>query len=818
VTKHNHFVFFTLILLAAGLFAAQFLVQQTQNLSKDARTESINPPQGVPPVIYEMYGTANQNFGDQSGAVGSWFAPGWSEIEPQDNQFNWGPIDSYLNSFAGKTTTTKNGQKIPVPQGIGINLLVEACGGTDSSPSPEKCTGLQVPKWLLDKTGFNISRSEPQPNCGTAYFPKWNDPVFQEQYTELVKEFGKRYDKDPRIAWIAINSGPYGEAISTMYNGRRKPDGSACPPFNTSQGFGNWLIGSSPNSLSQQGLIKIYRSAFPTKALIIINTGADYRKTLAEQALEVSPPVGIKMHSWQPDLPQQFSDSSQVNVIKWYQDTCQQKGLSGCITGLEHFYANNRPQTYWAMLFLITHHLTLADIPKAHIEALKNLDNCDLYKENGQPVGDCYPMWQLVENHLGRDVYSAPSVLTVLRDTVHTDASYANTAWDTRGEFGNWSRYLTLITNTKDSSEYPSVHCQSLKAPYNKVNTDRIFGCWDGMDRIVARQTTAQKPYMDFFIDSRWPAKQSTGFKLEIIYIDNGTDRFNLSYKDSSNQTQTVTVQKNNTSRFVRHLFNLPSMAAKFSLSGTSNFRLDDNGDGSEQIHLVHLIPQNWSAPKWDFQNSSSAGNPTSAPQPTAIPESLPECDQCDQTTPCAYRCQQNGIKKVCRKVGNGAYAFYDAGLLQTQCAVNHPQPNIFCNSDDGSGTTTYQCCYGEDVNLFVPNNYWAYRTSGCQNPAATPTSRPLPGRICNQACNTQTAPCQNGLQCYLVDTGKGYKRSACRNPNCPQLNLDQASCDCPAGSSCSYASKGDFNCDNLINTKDQQIFEGYLADPNLPH
>jgi len=903
MAKRDWLILLVLLFLALGLFTTQSLVTRPQIIQNRAATDSIAPPQGVPPVLYHMFGSASSDFGNDSGAIGTWGSPGWSSIEQHDDQFNWDPIETYIAGFQNKTTTTFDGQTLKTPIGIGINLLVESCNvGQPTQPgvSPYNCENLLLPKWLIDKTGgAYVSQPEPQPSCGTAYFPKWNHPAFLEEFTELITEFGKKYDKDPRVSWIAINSGPYGEAISTMFNGRYKPDGTRCPSFNTDTGLGNFVIGTNPNgSLSQQGIIKIFRHAFPTKPLIVINTGSNYRKELAVKALEVSPPVGIKMHSWLPDGPEEFSENSHVNVFKWYQSTCEQRGLSGCITGLEHYYAANRPQTYWAMLFLITHNMTLFDIPTGHIQALKSLDNCQAYLEDGQMVGDCYPMWRLVESHLGRDVYTAPSVLTVLRDTSYIDPIYAGKPWDRRGEFGNWKRFLTLITEDNYSAEYPKVACTQLKPPYNKADPTRMYGCWESSDKIIARQTTPQKPSMDFIVDSRWPGKQTVGFNLEVTYVDNGSDKFRLSYRNQDNQLQTKIIQKTNTGRFIRHIFDLPDMAAKYAVSGTANFRLDDAGDGPEFIHLVHLIPKNWQAPKWDFNYSgpipspypttppeptnpqttpaptptvtpanrpagdrvcnqacnfqsapcqeglqcyqvdtgkgytrSACRNPAcpqtdkneascqcdTSPSPTPSPNSLPPCGVCDETVPCDYRCQQDGVKKVCRKVGDDPYQFYTAGFLQTNCAASASTtlPKVYCRSDSGT-QTAYQCCLGASPNIFVPQSYWAYRTSGCLQPSPTKSGSNLIGRVCDQACDPQTAPCQNGLQCYRVDTGKGYTRSACRNPACPQTDKNNASCECP--SQCSYSQFGDFNCDQKINALDQSIFQDYLANPDLPH
>lgn len=422
----------------------------------------------------------------------------------------------------------------------------------------------------------------------------------------MVAEFGKKYDGDPRVNWIGISTGAYGEAIETMYNNRQY-NSNSCPRFEVGSGLVNWAVGNPrSDELYRRGVIHIFRQAFKKTPLFIINTGYRARMDLARRALQVSPHVGIRMLSWHPDLPEENLLDSHVNTFKWYWENCG----SDCLTGWEHFYASNRPQTYWAILFALSHGTTFVDFSQDHVRALAEVENCGFYQQDSS---DCYPLWEMTEGHLGRNVYSVPDVFIVLRDTFYQVDD------GRKGETGNWERYLSLI----DGNEFPSVSCRSLSLPFNQVNPNRIYGCWDSYDRKVARRTdqAVGRNYMQFVVDNRWPAKQTSGFDIEVTYIDFGNDSFALEYKDTVGGLRREVVQKNNTSKFIRKRFILTDLSLNKPIGSTDNLRINSNGDGDEYIHLVRVIPKNWLAPVWNF-----SGQPYLSPTPTVtvIPSSTP--------------------------------------------------------------------------------------------------------------------------------------------------------------------------------------------------
>jgi len=519
--------------------------------------------QGVPPVFYIMHDPGDYVPPANAGALGGWGWFTWKRINPGRGQFNWEEVDNYLAREAAKITRLKNGQSIKKPITISIQVMHDIANTTSA---------LDLPGWLISAIGeANIPLMKPVPDgsCGQTYHPPWGNPLFQQAWYDMVQAFGERYNDDPRVDFIMINTGPYGETIETMYN-------PTCPDkrFNINPGgiFTNWAIGrQDAREAYQKGAVRIYRQAFPTKALFVINTGSASRQPMTEQALEVSPHVGIKFHSWFPDHPE---GGDYKETIDYYFDRCG----TDCLFGLEHAYGENRRATYWAVMYLLAHKGTLADFSPTHAQALADVE------QGGN--NDAFPLWEFAENRLGRNVSNTPDVWTILRETIYPG-----------GEHGNWENYLSLI-NGNDARQFAPVGCKELPA----AAQGQIYGCWDAENRYVARKTSPTSSYMYFRIDPNWPGKNTTGFQVEIVYLDQGTDAFDLEYRQASGTTGKEIIHKRNTGEFIRKSFELPEADFSSSIGTSDHLRINSRGDGDEIIHSLRVTPDEWIPEEFKYE------------------------------------------------------------------------------------------------------------------------------------------------------------------------------------------------------------------------
>ena len=117
----------------------------------------------------------------------------WRELEPERGQFAWDEVEEkYLFDF-----WTERGVKFV------IRIVLD---------TPKRGQGeLDTPDWLYELTdgaGTWYNTTE----IGNGFSPDYNNPVFIEEHARLIRELGKRYNSDPRIAFIQLGSlGHWGE-------------------------------------------------------------------------------------------------------------------------------------------------------------------------------------------------------------------------------------------------------------------------------------------------------------------------------------------------------------------------------------------------------------------------------------------------------------------------------------------------------------------------------------------------------------------------------------------------------------------------------
>jgi hypothetical protein len=147
-------------------------------------------PERIDDVLYNPgkgITTANSFDGDVEGYPKSRIAYWrfyWSEIEPENGQFNWERIDEVLEKAKSR------GQRVA--------LGIMPANGS-------------APEWYrnLGAKGFEYT---PEQGGEPSWMPDHNDPLYLEYKGRLVKEMGERYDGHPDIDHIDIRSlGHWGE-------------------------------------------------------------------------------------------------------------------------------------------------------------------------------------------------------------------------------------------------------------------------------------------------------------------------------------------------------------------------------------------------------------------------------------------------------------------------------------------------------------------------------------------------------------------------------------------------------------------------------
>ena len=143
----------------------------------------------------------------------------WKELEPREGDYQFKSWESRVwNS----------------PQARGKQVIFRVYLDYPSKPSG-------VPDWLLAK-GL---KTRPYTDYGGGRSPDYDDPQLVAGLERLIAALGKRYDRDPRVAFIALGTlGYWGEWHTYPHN--------------------DWFASDA----TQQRVVSAYHRAFPDKILM----------------------------------------------------------------------------------------------------------------------------------------------------------------------------------------------------------------------------------------------------------------------------------------------------------------------------------------------------------------------------------------------------------------------------------------------------------------------------------------------------------------------------------------------------------------------
>ena len=155
----------------------------------------------------------------------------WSELEPGEGAYNWGPLDQALAAAAAKGKTV-------IPR-----VYTNVAGW-----------GQATPTWVFDAGAAWYYNSDFSRDNGMRQ-PAPTDPVFTAKFASFLTRLGARYDGDARIEFFQTNAGmgEYGEMV-WGWPDQYKPPG--------------WTAGQNLATVKQW--IDRWAAAFPTTKLAIM--------------------------------------------------------------------------------------------------------------------------------------------------------------------------------------------------------------------------------------------------------------------------------------------------------------------------------------------------------------------------------------------------------------------------------------------------------------------------------------------------------------------------------------------------------------------
>ncbi len=483
----------------------------------------------------------------------------WSDIEVAPDYFDWSTIDTWLDqqSSLGK------------PAVIGITLYDGGC-----------CGGQRTPRWLQWQTPDAVVR------CKAVGWPipRYWHPLVLGEYHKFIQALGERYDGDPRVAWIEMGTGIFGEA---------KPADNEDWPCLLNAGLtaGVWMDTSMK-------ILDYYAAAFQ-KTPVLYQFAPVYtpqgesmvqRRDLTDYAAELG--IGVKHNGLEPDTITAIVNdpnksyykagqwdpffSHWQNVPTAWESYASQKCLDP-VTG-----AASAGITMWCVYAGLNAHADYFVFDKALVT---------------DPGRQSYLAF--AQHYLGAEVDTTDSVWVALREHEPMSGDF----FPPRGNYGMW-----LVQNDKAPGGRTTPVWN--KGPYSEGRYTRRTNRAGG------------NPNVYFDVDNAWLYRNGDrAVTVEVIYLDEGTDTWSLHY-DALDAPDKVaaTVRKTNTGQWLTRSFELPDAYFGDRLPGGgdhpgSDFYLSSN-DLDDYFHRVRVF--------------KSGVDPTPTPLPivTATPTATPDPNQ----------------------------------------------------------------------------------------------------------------------------------------------------------------------------------------------
>lgn len=553
-----------LLLFSLLLFLALLLANAVEEDALAAGPEPASPAatagaKAPYPGIYVFLDNGNVDPARYPWVTGGNMIFRWHDIEPADDFWDWSEVDQWLEAQS----------RLGKPTGIGFTLYDGRC-----------CGGLRIPRWLPWQDPTTVTR------CGSLQWaiPRYDHPLVLAEYREYIREFARRYDGDPRLTWIELGTGIFGES---------KPADNS-----------DWQCLLDAGMTEQvwfdtvKTIIDEYMAAFKHTPVLYqyapvynpVSQSITTRRWLTDYAAERG--LGLKHNGLQPehesavidDLTKSYAGAGHYDPMnKWWRDVpiaWESYGTQYCGNPLNT--AINPHLTMWCIYNGLDKH------PDYFVFS------ADLVTDPQRQE-----MLEFAANYLGAEVGESDSVWTALR------GSAAGQWFPQKGNFDFW-----LYQNDAAPGGRSVAVRDKTSAPEGMFTrrTDRGSG----------------NPNLFFDVDNAWLYRNSSRtVRVEVIYLDEGADTWSLYYDGQSGVSQLAgVVQKTNSGQWRTRIFDLADAYFGDRLPGGggragSDFYIASN-DADDFIHRVRVFKSGVAA------TPTPPAIPTASPTPPVTPPSEP--------------------------------------------------------------------------------------------------------------------------------------------------------------------------------------------------
>ncbi len=492
--------------------------------------------------------------------VAGHFTYSWRQVEPYQGVYQWDLIDDDLAAMA--------------EQGLMAAFGISTYGG--------RLYGMETPDWVFS------ARYGGDPhaviNADGWLIPRYWDETYLARYRDFIRALASRYDSDPRLAWIAIGVGTYGET---------QPCDDRDDLYVSAALDADW--GTTSDTERSQRWIEtvnritdMYADAFQHTPLVLqfvpvfLRQDCERRETTTHAVGRHG--VGLMHTGLQPDGTKLVGTNPACNNGCGGWDPLITYGAYVPLVWESYdLYLRSARDVYWAVLSALDKRADFLNFAR------------DLFYD---PVtrgsrSEYYPIYAWANRFLGKTMRDTPSVWVAMRERLHPWYPPEGGPEAARcPQWGNFTFGLRQDDSIPGGRTVAETNDSRVTSPtYNRaLSADK--------ESWITRRTDygTGNPYMWFRIDDAYAYNISAQAMITVTYFDLGTDTWSLRYDSVTGEREAIPVGSNDAlvRKDDRHTWRKATFLladARFAngLTGGSDFRIDCRSDGDEWIHFVEV-------------------------------------------------------------------------------------------------------------------------------------------------------------------------------------------------------------------------------------
>ncbi|MCD6520662.1 MAG: DNRLRE domain-containing protein, partial [Anaerolineae bacterium] len=523
----------------------------------------------------------------------------WDQLEPTEGNYQWHYIDGFLAAQAAKGKRAAFGI---------ITFNGRANEGNAQDPP------IRVPDFVFAAGAKKV-------NCGGFEIPRYWDRIYRQKYENFIAALAARYDGDPRIEFIQIGVGKFGETQPCD-----DIDNNCVKAALEEDGLTEWSWPSIVNDI-----VDIYTRHFQHTRLLLPNAPRFMNECDRREFTDYAISSGVGLFP------------AGLYAIQEWVDLRTKPGWDGCgkydrildqaeeadninpwvpvAFEMYHYMTPDSTTFYWAVLAGLSRR---ADYITAERSVLYVGEPDD---PEVTPIAENIAIMGWAAQYMGKHIEETPSVWVALRE-----AGYADNFYPQKGNYSWWlyqddsipnGRTVPTTYRSKPELVHPSDYAYyGDSCVRSTIETSQYF-LGPSREGWICRRTdqASGNRYMWFRINDHYIYGGPVEATITVTYFDRGTDTWQLQYDALGNAYKVAgTIVKTNTNTWKQAVFHVTDAWFGNMELGGADFRIDCMGDGNEYIHMVDVRKEGQGV----TPTPTNTLNPSITPTETATPSATP--------------------------------------------------------------------------------------------------------------------------------------------------------------------------------------------------